>query len=59
MHAENNVSSLNKRVLLGHPFKKTKDWPTGPTYLATYFPSIHMAFRPRSSGLVLTIRTSF
>jgi hypothetical protein len=36
MHAENNVSSPNKRVLFGHP-KKAKDWLTGPTYLATYF----------------------
>jgi hypothetical protein len=40
MHAEINVSSPNaieKGGLLGHP-SKVKDWPTGPTYLATYFP---------------------
>jgi hypothetical protein len=39
MHAEINVSSPNaiEGGLLGHP-SKVKDWPTGPTYLATYFP---------------------
>jgi hypothetical protein len=60
MHAEINVSSPNeiKGGLLGHP-SKAKDWPTGPTYLATYFPSIPQAFRPRSCGLVLTILSSF
>jgi hypothetical protein len=60
MHAEIDVSSPNaiEGGLLGHP-SKSKDWPKGPTYLATYFPTIPKAFRPRSSGLVLTILISF
>jgi hypothetical protein len=38
MHAKINVSSPNEiEGLLGNP-SKAKDWPTWPTYLATYFP---------------------
>jgi hypothetical protein len=53
MHAEINVSSLNaiEGGLLGHP-SKVKDWPP-------ISPTIPKAFCPRSSGLVLTILSSF
>jgi hypothetical protein len=59
MHGENNVSSLNKRVLLGHPFKKLRTGPQGLLNLPPISPTIPKAFRPRSSVLVLTIHTSF
>jgi hypothetical protein len=52
MHAEINVSSPNEikgGELLGH-LSKAKDWPTGPTYLATYFP---LFLRPFVLGLAV------
>jgi hypothetical protein len=58
MHARNNVSSPNKRVLLGRPLKKLRTGPQGLLTLPPISPTIPKAFRPRSSVLVLTIHTS-
>jgi hypothetical protein len=48
-----------KGCFLGHPLKELRTGPQGLLTLPPISPAIPKAFRPKSSGLVLTIHASF